>query len=81
MPCIPPIFHENRFVLNFKEKAELFNSFFATQCSIIDNGSWIPSFIHAKTDKYLSDITFTEKDIEKVIKNLDSSKAHRHEHA
>ena len=39
MPCIPPIFHENRFVLNFKEKAELFNSFFATQCSIIDNGS------------------------------------------
>ena len=24
---IPPIFHENRFVTNFKEKAELFNSF------------------------------------------------------
>ena len=29
IPCIPPIFHENRFVTNFKEKAELINSFFA----------------------------------------------------
>ena len=27
VPCIPPMFHENRFVTNFKEKAELFNSF------------------------------------------------------
>ena len=35
IPCIPPIFHENRFVTNFKEKAELFNSFFSKQCSII----------------------------------------------
>ena len=26
--CIPPVFHENRFVTNFQEKAELFNSFF-----------------------------------------------------
>ena len=76
IPCIPPIFHENRFVTNFKEKAELFNSFFAKQCSIIDNGSEIPSFLHPKTDKSLSNITFTEKDIEKFIQSLDSNKAH-----
>ena len=48
IPCIPPIFDENRFVTNFKEKAKLFNSFFAKQCSIIDNGSEIPSFLHLK---------------------------------
>ena len=41
--CIPPVFHKNRFVTNFKEKAKMFNSFFAKQCSIIDNGSEIPS--------------------------------------
>ena len=38
------IFHKNRFVTNFKEKAELFNFCFANQCSIIYNGSEIPLF-------------------------------------
>ena len=47
--------------------------------TIIDNGSEIPSFLHSKNDKSLSNITFTEKDIEKVIQNLDSSKSHRHD--
>ena len=79
IPCIPPIFHENRFVTNFKEKAELFNSFFAKQCSIIDNGSEIPSFLHPKADKSFSKITFTEKDIAKFIQNLDRNKAQGHD--
>ena len=35
IPLIPPLFHENRFLTDFKEKAELFNSFFAKQCSLI----------------------------------------------
>ena len=79
IPCIPPISHENRFVTNFKEKAESFKSFFAEQCSIIDNSSEIPSFLHPKTDKFLSNITLTEKDIEKVVQSLDSNKAHGHD--
>ena len=58
---------------------ELFNSFFAKLCSIIDNGGEIPSFQHPKTDKSLSNITFTEKYIEKVIQNLDSNNAHGHD--
>ena len=73
------MFHENRFVTDFKQKAELFNSFFAKQCSIIDNGSEIPSYLNPKTDKSLSNITFTEKDIVKVIQNLDSNKVHEHD--
>ena len=28
IPCIPPILNKNRFVANFKEKAELSNIFF-----------------------------------------------------
>ena len=56
----------------------MFNSFLK-QCLIIDNGSEIPSFLYPKTDKPLSNITFTEKDIKKVIQNLDSSKAHGHD--
>ena len=57
----------------------MFNSFFANQCSIIDNGSEITSFLHPITDKSLSNITFTEKDIEKVIQSLDPNKAHGHD--
>ena len=57
----------------------MFNSFFAKQCSIIDNGSEIPLFLHSKANKVLSNITFTEKDIEKLIQNLDSNKAHGHD--
>ena len=57
----------------------MFNSFFAKQCSIVDNGSEIASFLHPKTDKSLLNITFTEKDIEKVTQNLHSNKAHGHD--
>ena len=33
IPCIPPIFHDNKFITDFKEKSEILNSFFAKQCS------------------------------------------------
>ena len=71
IPCIPPMFWENRFVTNFKEKAELFHSFFAKHsvfpnCLILfDNASEIPFFLHPKTDKSLSNIIFTQKKKEK----------------
>ena len=42
IPLIPPLFHENKFVADFKEKVELFNSDFATQCSLISNSSKLP---------------------------------------
>ena len=37
VPSIPPLFHQNKYVTDFKKKAELFNCFFAKQCSIINN--------------------------------------------
>ena len=39
---IPPIFQNNKFVTDFKGKAELFNSFFAKRCSLIKNDSKLP---------------------------------------
>ena len=42
IPCTPPIFDENRFATDFKEKDFKIQLFFAKQCSIIDNGrNWI----------------------------------------
>ena len=37
IPCIPPLFHENKFITDFKEKAELFKYFFVNQCSHLSN--------------------------------------------
>ena len=79
IPCIPPLFHQNKYLIDFKKKVELFNCFFAKQCSIINNSSEPPSRIWKKTDKSISTVTFTSDDIAKLIQNLDPSKAHGHD--
>ena len=35
IPCIPPIFYENDFVIDFQKKAEIFNELFAKQCTVV----------------------------------------------
>ena len=77
-PCVPHLFHNNKFITDFKEKPGLFNSFFFKQCSIINNGSKLPSNLVYHTNKQLSDSGFNSKDICKVISDLDSNKAHGH---
>ena len=79
IPCIPPLLQNNKYVTDFKKKAELFNLFFAKQCSIIDNSSELPSNFLKKTDKSIFAITFTCNDIATLIKNLDPNKAHDHD--
>ena len=79
VPCIPPIFHKHKFITDFREKAELFNSFFANKCSLITNTSVLPINCESLTDKSLSSISFTDNDIGKIIKSLDPNKAHGHD--
>ena len=79
IPIIPPLFYENRFITNFKEKAQLFNIFFSKQCSLIPNNSSLPADVNYITDKRLSTVTFSARDIGKIIQNLDSNKAHGHD--
>ena len=75
---IPPLFYENSFVTDFTKKTELFNSFFAKQCTVINKGSSLPSELLLKTDKFWFNMTFSSDDILKVVQNLDSEKAHGH---
>ena len=75
---IPPLFYENRFITDFKEKAQLFNIFFSKHCSVIPNNSSLPADVNYITDKRLSTVTFSARDIGKIIQNLDSNKAHGH---
>ena len=46
---IPPLFHNNNFFTDFKEKAELFNSFFTKRCFLIKNKSKIPPRLYFLT--------------------------------
>ena len=61
IPYIPPIIHNDNFITDFREKGELFNTFVARQCSLIENSSTLPTCIFPKTDKSLSTIYFSEE--------------------
>ena len=43
VPLIPPLLVNNKIVSDFTEKANLFNDFFASQCTPISNSSILPS--------------------------------------
>ena len=79
IPCIPPVFHDNKFFTIFGERVELFNSFFADQCSLITNTSELPTNFESLTDKCLHKIFVIDNDIEKIIKYLHPNKAHNHD--
>ena len=76
IPFISPLFQDNRFITDFKEKSEIFNSFFAKQCSLINNRSTLPSFFLLITEKSLADVNFSVGDIKNIISKLDSNKAY-----
>ena len=61
------------------EKAELFNSFFLKQCSLINNRSTLPTHLQYLANNRLSSVTFYQDDIAKIIQNLGSGKAHGHD--
>ena len=46
------------FVINFQKKAELFNEFFAKQCTVVPNSGKLPSVFIRKIDQYLSTVAF-----------------------
>ena len=71
MPCIPPIFYGDKFIVDFQEKSEIFNSFYADQCSPISNGNVLPSELPLRTGSSLSSCHFTKDNILRIINNLD----------
>ena len=79
IPSIPPLFHQNRYITKYKDKTELFNNFFANQCSLITYSSVLPSVLFKRTENVISSIDFGSDDIAKIIQNLDPNKAHGHD--
>ena len=73
------LFHENCFITDFKEKAELLNSFFSNQCSLLKKLCKLSINLRYVTDKKLHTINFTANNIEKIILSLNPSKANGHD--
>ena len=73
---MPPLFNDNKFITDFKEKSQIFNSYFAKQCSLIDNGSTLPLPFPLITEKSLLGVDFSVEDIKKIIIKLNSNKNH-----
>ena len=75
IPIILSILVNDKVVSNFAEKAKLFNSYFASQYTPVINKSQRPSS-EFNTNKRFEKITFTDDDINLIIKNLNVDKAH-----
>ena len=73
-PKIPPLFVNNNYIINCKEKAEKFASYFSNQCKVIVSDSTLPGFTYL-TDARLDKIHFTDDDILLLIRNLQPGKA------
>ena len=59
----------------FTTKINLFNNFFASQCSPVVNSSKLHNFSY-KTEKRISDTEIKEDNRVLIIKNLNPGKAH-----
>ena len=79
IPLIPPLLVDNKLVTDFLDKANLFNNFFAKQCTPISNDSTVPVNINFETRERLSSLEFCVDDIVKIIRSLDQNKAHGHD--
>ena len=79
IPCIHPLFHKNEFITNYKEKAELFNTFFTKKCTLLNNSSVLSDKLAKLTNKSLDSVNFSTDEISKIINNLDPNKVYGHD--
>jgi len=71
---IPPLFENGKYISNFKQKASIFNNYFAVQCQPFNIESTLPE-LTLLTRNSLCDISFSHEQIITIIKKLDPKKA------
>ena len=72
---IPPIIDNGIFVTDIKVKCQLFNTYFQSQCTVLNTSSVLPDFVK-KTAKSLNEIKFTQNQITDLIRKLQPNKSH-----
>ena len=60
VPVIPLLLFNGAFVTAFEEKAKIFNSFFAKQCTLVSNNSVLSSEFTYTTEERIQSITFSK---------------------
>ena len=75
IPEIPLLLQNDIFILDFASKAQIFNDYFILQCTTLDTGSEIPCDLPEKMSQ-LTEFAISEEKILKIIRNLNSNKAH-----
>ena len=75
LSTIPPLLVDGKLVSGFRKKANIFNNFYASIWTPIDNKSCLPSFSY-RTGRRIKSFHVTEYDILAIIKTLDPNKDH-----
>ena len=78
VPVIPPLLVNNKFVTNFKAKANIFNNFFSKQCTPLANRNKLPESQVYLTNSRINSVPFSDNLVIK-IRNLNVNKAHGHD--
>ena len=78
IPRIPPLFFNGNFIVVCKEKAQIFNNYFAEQCTPFDTHSVLPQMRY-HTNKRLSNFAISITEMKDLIKILKTNKAHGHD--
>ena len=76
---------DDKLITDIQTKANIFNKFFANQCTSLKNDSVLPTKQMLLTSSRLCILNFNEEEIIKIIKNLYTNvlnvhKAHEHAH-
>ena len=79
IPLIPSIFIEKKLESDFKLKANHFNRFFASKCTLTKNDSSLPSSFEFYFQSRLSSLNIIEVNILKIVRALNINKAHGHD--
>ena len=75
IPTIPPLIINNTFESNYLKKANIFNEFFSSQCTLINNNSELPHLVF-KTESRITNLNMNSETIIKIIDSLNPTKAH-----
>ena len=74
MPTIPPLMENGEIITDYLGKAEIFNNYFASQCTPLDENDELPP-LRVLTPLSLSSITISSEKILDIIRRLDPNKS------